>query len=996
MMKNKRLKLQLRRLFCVVMTFVFIISLSSCGSKNVTGGLDLDATYATLGNYSITNGELWDELKWDANDYINEKIEDAIVAEYYDQVVEVMEGADPDNLKADYTAELREIAIRNVYSFSENTSTSADTYQEKADDLEAKQKALLVNQFVDTLYINENVVIDPNDILVDDDYSAIYKFYYKDLAKKLFAKAQLLEDIADAEEDAADDDDEDTIGYFTKSQFVTQFTGNYRNTGDVDLLMIRFMNSDEVTTTLRSFGIKVYNKVWYYVYPSTEMSYAEYCKFYDDFTVSSSTKENYIPIDANYGKAAILSIYIEIYNYIYTYRDSLSNMDQNFVTSQTADRRQVTKNILDYFEAFDEDSQPTIESVFSYVANSEYTHYTADEINDINSSLKGYIYTTLSTDETDDDYTRYSTDGRSYGDYYFLIFKVEQDADQYTDIYDEDATTDENYESILANEELYTTLYDELVDDQITDNFISNKISDAMDDTSLKIFDKVMEIQYSSSDSEYSKTHSNAPNKNTLATIKYDGKKTYITVLPDDNSDEGMWNELEKENGTTVAVDLLAEKIIKDSDEYKNIDKETIEGFEDTIEYLLTSFANDSLSSYGYNSSIGKYNFMMLYYHTADMDEIIDDFYKVQYVYSDLINDYTDDSLLDFFLEYSTIAYNNYFSINDSRLLVYIDMDEDNTPDDTSTWTKEQISGAKDLLDEITNIVLASTDTHATALEAIVEEYNSSSRFKTGDELPTSENYDPTTPECRWADYRHLGLYIKIETDTMTNAVTNTDDAIKARLKEIYNMEGFRIEGTFPSQYIDSDIVDTWIWEGTDGSVTGNKYLKSEDGLNLIVVTSGTEPASAKFTVDDNDLDGLFVNIPIYYNEKVYTIADIYNSTDIINKNQMILFLYETLEDGTTNMTPSQISSALSTFFSEVLTRYQDDTSQREALLYYAYGKTNTTSISFANVDNDTRLTKILEINRRVADSYIEDDDLANNYANWWTKLLEVIAKENA
>lgn len=990
MIHNKTLNMRIRRLICVVMIFVFTIALSSCGSSNITGSLDVNATYASIGNYSVTNGELWNELKWDASDYINEVIEDAVIEEYYTKVVDTMNGEDSD-LKTKYTKELKKYAIRNVYSFTESSD-----YEDKLADLTTKQKTTLAQTYADQLYSSENVTIDINTLIVDGDYSSLYKFYYRDLAKKLLAYDKLEEEIADAVSDAESDSDDDTVGYWSKSSIINKFTDEYRYTGNSQALLIRFLNSDEVTTTLRSFGLKTYKSNWYYVFPSTTMNFNDYCDFYDDFSITdSANKENFIQIDASFGEGAILSLYIEMYNYIYTYRNQLSNLGQNFVTSDTSDRRSVTQNIINYYTSAE--TLPTVDTVFENIKTSEYVNFTADEVNDIDSSLKAYLYGTLSTDTANDsDAIRYTTSGREYNGFYYLIFKVSQEADTYEDVYSDDLTTDEKYNNIISNETLYAEILELLKEDTLTDNYITTKVSEAQEDAKVRVYDKEIEIALQAKTDSYSKNHKSAPNKNTLATVKYNKKTTYIVVLPDDNSDKSVWNELEMTSGVTTAVDIISNKMVKDSDEYKDIDKDTIEDFKTNINQLLASFANDGLSSYGYASTLGKYNFMMLYFHSANINDIINNYYKVQYIYSDIINNYENTDLLAMFLEYAKKAYENYFSINDSRLVVYIDMDEDNVADDLSTWTSEQITAAKELVDKIVNIVLSSTDDHTTALESIVSEYTSSSRFGTGNELPSSEDYDPTSPECKWATYRRLGLYVKVETDEMTNSVTDSiDENVKARLKAIYNMEGFRINSTIPSEYLDDATVDEWSWTGSDSvTVTGTKYLVADDGLTLIVVTSASNPASALFEQTDSDINELYTNLIVLFNEKVYTIADVYNSNDEINLNQLKLFLYEYLENSTSNLTPSAISSALTTFFQPVLTRYTDSTTQREVLLNYINANT-TGDLTFTNTDNNTRLTQLLAINRRTADNYVDENDMSNNFGGWWTKLNEVIAKES-
>ena len=65
------------------------------------------------------------------------------------------------------------------------------------------------------------------------------------------------------------------------------------------------------------------------------------------------------------------------------------------------------------------------------------------------------------------------------------------------------------------------------------------------------------------------------------------------------------------------------------------------------------SFANNSYSQNGYPSTLGKYNFLMLYFHTASIDEIIDNNYRVQSATSKLMTDYSSDTLINFFKNYT-------------------------------------------------------------------------------------------------------------------------------------------------------------------------------------------------------------------------------------------------------------------------------------------------------------------------------------------------------
>ena len=51
-------------------------------------------------------------------------------------------------------------------------------------------------------------------------------------------------------------DDEEKIGYFSNSEYISQFKKEYANQHDLSLLLIRFNTEDEFNDTLRAFTQK--------------------------------------------------------------------------------------------------------------------------------------------------------------------------------------------------------------------------------------------------------------------------------------------------------------------------------------------------------------------------------------------------------------------------------------------------------------------------------------------------------------------------------------------------------------------------------------------------------------------------------------------------------------------------------------------------------------------------------------------------------------------
>ena len=84
-------KFKIRRLFLISTFFVLLISLSACTSAGYpVGKLDTEEVYARAGNFTVTKGELWNELRWSASDVLNDKIEEVVIKDSFKKVELIM------------------------------------------------------------------------------------------------------------------------------------------------------------------------------------------------------------------------------------------------------------------------------------------------------------------------------------------------------------------------------------------------------------------------------------------------------------------------------------------------------------------------------------------------------------------------------------------------------------------------------------------------------------------------------------------------------------------------------------------------------------------------------------------------------------------------------------------------------------------------------------------------------------------------------------------
>ncbi|MCM1131630.1 MAG: hypothetical protein NC310_01050 [Roseburia sp.] len=1010
----KKLKFKSRKLCLIASFFVLIIALSGCSSAGKPiGNLDTDTVYLSAGDQKVTKGDLWNELRWSANSVLTNKITEVVMKDYVEKVSLILDKSyaeftdddkklfaddfeieDYNKLKESYEDRLEDFVIEDIYNFNYNSGNS----YEKIEDVDVYEGKKLIIQYCDEIYTNYNINTINSQPLqnfvteaVDkrENYLTIAKelksIYYESLAKELLAYSVLEEDIKEAY-DNRDTDNEDDLGYFTKSEYTDKFKSDFANQSNLNLILIHFSTEQEFNSTLRSFGLKVYEKNLVYIPllvddegKPTE-TFTEYCTRYDDMSTSDLRD-----IHQSLNTLAIAQIYIQMYNYLYGgYRDYLYDDSYANYFDNVEDLIKITADIRDKSQLLAGNEEAEVEKIRDALANEKDSYdvnsiYTREEIDKISTSFSTYLYETLCLPfkaEIDDDSLCYSTSTQSYNSSYWIAFKLGQDEDQYADIYNKNTVDDDLYDSIAKNEELKKAIEELLKQDKMTESKINEAVKERTDEVEIKIYDEALEISYATSNSDYSKTYGKAPNKNVIATLKYN-KKTWNLNIIEDTTDEnalndGVYNILERQSGITTAIDILSKKVIKQTKAYKDTEKD-IADYKTAIEYTLAAFSNDYYSSSGYSSSIGKYNFMMLYFHSVDINNIINDTYRVNGAAAKLLTNYNSNQLLEFFKSYSDNIYNNYFSISGKRLVVYRDADDDSEKDDVSDWQENQKTLAQKLIRQIYNEVASTTGAHADALSSIVTEINESARAK-------FEN-NPIAPENKWAEYRKAGLNVEMEDITADNSTTSLDFSLKARLLEIFKSASYSINNTTPTEYME-DLQDS-----------NTEILETKDGYNLLLITSADFQTSAEFKEDDDKLE-VFKDISIYYNEEYHQIGSVYNTGKLLTIEQIRLYTLEYVTSSTSNLSPTSISSALSSFLSPVITRYTGNETQRDIVIYLI--ETKAGKLNFG--DNENRYQKTLDINHSSADDYISiyfDQDPTNTlttYENWWTDLQEIVA----
>ena len=961
-----------KSILVLVLTCLIAITLTGCDRSNrkSTGDLPLDAEYASNGKHTVTVGELYDELRYHASDYVIDETFNLVYKKELDQVK-----ANPKK----YEEKFNELILTEIYG----TDDAEEIVEMKEDD--AKGVEIKVNQYIDAMY-QEGYKLTSEQVEAKD-FSSVYSHYYLEVAKYVAAWNKLSEKFevnADGTINFGEITKESTI---TESEVVNWYTANYTNQKPVDAVLIRFINSTEASNLLKKFGIKTENGRWYQIKLDEKECATKngYDEFYDEYDVDKSEYGTISIEELGKGKATILKIFAAMYNYIYPYRTPITgftNVDLNTIKAGLKDTEQ---HLLyyHYIEAIiDEDHESTtseedmLASLKSKLlaydkadSNNEYIHMSKDRLDGYSTSLATYLYNTLKTkDEVEEDetYTQFTTSAKSYNSYYYMLFKLGKEEDQklYDEVKNDDGTTSYNF---LDSEEavaLKQTILTEIFESKLDETYIHELEHERIEEVKIKIFDSVVESQFMYlSNSElvehYDKTRKS--NNNYIASVTYQDETINISV-------NDAYAYLEPLYGPQAAASLLFDKYIVETKYYTDL-ADDYDQYVETIETMLYYFSNDYYASSGYPSTLGKYTFMKLYFRTAVVEEAVKDTLMLTDAKSAYISDFAahgfaNDTFYSSLLSYANTDRSKYFSLTATALKVSVDKDEDGEADEL---TGTDLAKANELLVKARNEISNSSESYANALNTVVSNFNSSSRI-------VENELNPTTPEYKWAEYRALGLNLEsVSIGEINNTNETADEAVKARIESLYPTLVNKELG-LTSAYLDTEILNT------------------ENSLSLLLITAGTLPTSAKYENEENE--DLYKNINVIINDKLQKFENLDYSADLITLDQVKIYVSEYVLLGDVYSLPATTTTALDTYLLPLISKYTSSASQM-LIIDNAIGtitfKDNTKAVAstfneafIKDYSRSSFYENYKAINIKTADSYKEE-----TYAGWWTNMYK-------
>ncbi|MDO9628375.1 MAG: hypothetical protein Q7I99_00620 [Acholeplasmataceae bacterium] len=971
----------LRKLAVLVLVLASVLTLAACksGDKTPYGNIS-DDPYLTLGDITVTEKELYDQLRLQGASILATMVDETIFASRITEVKALILQGDED--LNDYLDD----TINNAIHGSTNKESLEKLYTDNPE-----RFARNIEQFVDSLYLLDNSV----DIaavkasigaltVAYEGYSAIPSLmerYALRVTQRQYAK-----EILDAEVL----DDKNT-NYITEANLVTYYKNNMEGRYDVDALVIRFINLNEANAALYQASIKSDSRGLWYKIPDIRI--LEGNPGYIDLDDLSQTGYGHVrtilsdlgilgKLGADLEDRAQISV-LDYENYYKRYVISTSRdtglADEALTTAQVKAEFVKIYNILNPAAqvevAVDGSIVGTLGSTFS-------STFTYDDLTKLNTSLRSHVYTTLTAEKSLTDPNDLTTEKpfssrvQTFGNSRYLVFKLSDEKASETGILVEDPA--DSAKQIFGDSQealdIKAEVFKKLFDTKLSSTYISTKVNKLYEDMELNIYDKVVRIFYEQSYGYEGSTKNKSGN--ILADV--DGKN--ITV-------EDFFNRLEKSYGINLALDIASNKYLLASADY-TVSAKDLADYKKQFEDIISQFSANNFASSGFPASMGREKFLLLAFGSTTNTEAVNQLY----VYPELRGQYMEDieghfsatnyTIYEKLADLAELQYNNFKSINVSHLLIYVDTNGDGSPDDPQKYLDSLgAAGAEQVLDGLVELVellynkVGDYKGFPEGLTALAAEFNNSGRILRGSVTPPFDYQI----EQLWSKYRQLGFYLKYE--TLPSAITNTSNVITGQsvLDPVFYNRAMQLHAQL--ELIQDDASKFPLLDLYQTVITKNALdeVKSSFGWHLILATSVKKTTSAVFSAADDE-EGKYVS-------SSDATLNVYNEDSLtLTASQIKFYLTEQKSDEGVVL-PPVVQTAVSSYLTPVLTRYNNTYMQRELIFKLLADAT------YADANGAARFQVIRQINRRQLNEYllsttgVNDVNYGNLYGTWFTIL---------
>ena len=981
-----------------VMTLIFILGLTftlvACGNQNaVPYGSVSDDAYVTFGDVTVSEKELYDKLRFQSADLLSTMIDEVVFAEAMTEVRQLIIDGD-----VFYNEFLDETINNAIFQ-----QTDLDALNSLLDNSEARVLRS-VEQYVDSLYlIDPSVDVDAlyQDIVnmnpMFENYASIPELldrYVLRAGQRFYAYNTLLLEV----------EDEDSTQFVEESDVVAYYKSNNEGRYDVEVLVVRFINLNEANAALYEVGLKSDARGNWYQVPDVRIVDPNNAGYVDLDDTSSEGYQHVVDIltdldlldDVIASRNASENLLSSQEFADYYARYSISTTRTSGASDVALPDSNVKAKFVEIYNLLNPATQIQVnnDGTISGITTEFDTTFTYDELNELNTTLRSHVYTTLTSEDRQDEEDAnnpYSARVQTFGSSRYLIYKLSDDGDSQEDILVDDPETEDEDE--IFNETataLYEELRAEIIDNKLTNTYVTNQVEARYEELTIDIFDPVIRAFFDQT-FNYNGSDSNQDG-DVVATIQ-----DSTDVLADsDILVDDLFKRLSDRFGVNLSLDIVINKYFDAQDTYVITDEEFAD-FEEQFEEIIRQFSADQFVSNGFPASMGREEFLMLAFGVTSNAQAV----KELYVYPELRAQYLEDyeahftNIYQAFTDLAALQYEAYKSTRVSHLLVYFDQDGDGSPDNPQeyldTLDAATVTDIKEGLAELVADIYAQVGdfrSEAEAFTTLAELFNSSGRIERGS---NTAPYDLQI-ELDYAKYRQLGFYLKYE--NISSAITNKSNFItnSSTLDQVFYdraiqlhdfIVGDGIEDQVELPYI--DMYDDFTFNALD-IATQLDDVQSSFGWHFIVTTSVTDAPSALYEATSDaderytfELDGVTYNV---YNEGPDN-----GGSDALTLNQVEYYVRQSLTDEGPSV-PSAVSTAITNYLSPVLSRYQNTFMQREIIFRLLED-----GLNFASEANNVRFDIIRNINYNQLNEYLLsdvayfDENYEALYATWFDLL---------
>ncbi len=940
-----------KKVTLLTLSLTSILALASCksarNSKTPIGSLNLTSTYASIkrsdvSDISVTYNELYNKYRQNGYDTVVKELKKAVIRNY------IKDATYEKNYKSYNSSFLTAIYGTN------NLDSFKDLLDSEKEDLEEK-----VDSFKTTELSSYGVTI------TDEEVSTLKNFI------------STIETLEDSDLEAAIAWPESVItkiiDQYSYSIALTNYSRDFVLNNYEKEKIYSYADEKEVTNSYQidDEDIESSFKSTYYKYNQTKAivvrfkSQAEANKF----KALTDSSVGYA-LTSGLTEAQVTKWYATLYNLYYT-----------------------TETNIDVENPFDSDNEE--KTVFYNDENN--SHLTSN----FSSDLATFVYDSLEDGE-------YISIPRNIDGQYYLVYRNKvnyyygdgsgNDFDQVKNLTLKDLQdklgTDFDYYKLTKFDNTEATNVSEYIKYKLIDSKASESLGDTLVTNILKykseieIYDPVYENQFYNSYSDFYSLTDNFDNNSIFKiTVTLDN-----FTLGDDSDDttldaytysvDDFFATQDAIHGSEYATTLLEYKYLLNSDLTKILTDDELDSYTDSAKSTVNSFKKNNTS---YDKSMGLANYMVLSYGLTCTDDnaqsVYKDYlevqdlvskYKTYYGYfvsksSDDDDDYTftdDNNLFANLKKYADRTKDQYYKISSNHIIIQVCPETQGTTEDPRKYRAElakkgeaYVTKFDEAVEKLTKLITKElsviTDESVDAMSKLVKTYNNvgyTYKLQTNEYgYNTWEDFKNAYPEFNF--YLHsedLGEITKSSADSYVdefkaylNALVskiNSDEALQDKIND---------KGVLIDPYSD-DFKDL-----VDGS-----YCLTQYGYHILNVYSYTEASSCKFTYSDDTASSSttyknWEHQKVTIDEKesddtsddMYAYASGYSNDDYASIEQLFIYFYQS-SSSVTGL-KSSISTAVSTYFSSVKSRYTNGSFQNYRLLQQMYG--------FANYDSSTK-----------------------------------------